>query len=126
MHRILILILIFSLSCCAKSDPTKFKKKNTIPKDDFVSILVEMHVMDAMITSPEFYQKYSFQDTVEVYGSIFKKYGYTREEFDYTVSAYTKRPVRYDKIYNDVLMKLNFAIDTLQKQSPKFDKDTGK
>ncbi len=79
--------------------------------------------MDAMIDSPPFYGKYSSQDTVDIYGSIFQKYGYTREKFDSTVSAYSRNPVRYERVYNDVLMKLNLILDTLQRQDPKFEKD---
>ena len=77
--------------------------------------------MDAATNHYQFYNIYSSQDTVDTYGGIFEKYGYTKAEFDTTVANYSRQPELYERVYNEVLMKLNYMLDTLQSNDPMFD-----
>lgn len=121
MYKLVGILLLFTLFTYCTEDPVKFRSRNTIPKNDFVSILVEMHLMDVMTNHHAFYNKYSSKDSLDIYGYIFEKYGYSRVEFDSTVSNYTRNPVLYERVYNDVMLKLNYILDTLQKNDPKFE-----
>ena len=122
MHRIYLLILLFvTLSCCS-DEFSRVKRRYTIPRNKFVSILTEIHVMEGITAKPEYYRKYSSKDTLDIYGYIIEKHGYSRQQFDSTVAAYSRRPEMYEKVYNEVLMKLNYMRDTLRKNDPKFEK----
>ena len=114
-------MLVFLCNSC--NDPLKFRKKDTIPRKDFVSILAEMHILDAMTSHHSFYGIYIPQDTLDIYGHIYKKYGYTRTDFDSTVAQYIMKPELFDRVYNEVLMKLNYMLDTLEKNSPVFEEE---
>lgn len=81
-------------------------------------MLAEIHVMQVMSGRYEFFHKYSANDSIDFYSYIIEKYGYTRQDFDSTVAAYSRRPELYEKVYNEVLMKLHFMLDTLKKNDP--------
>lgn len=78
--------------------------------------------MEAITGKSEYYRKYSSKDTLDIYGPIIQKYGYSREQFDSTVASYVRKPEIYEKIYNEVLMKLNYMLDTLRKNDPMFER----
>lgn len=78
--------------------------------------------MESIVGGYEYYRKYSEKDTLDIYGAILEKYGYTRVQFDSTVAAYSRRPDLYERVYNEVLMKLNFMLDTLHRNNPQFER----
>ena len=124
--KVLFAIVSFSLvvlfSC--SDDPTKItNKQELIPRDKFVDILVDVHTMDAITNLPQYYRKFGAEDSVSVYGDIWKKYGVTRAEFDSTAAAYTRRPDLYLKIYDDVILKLNLKLDKLRDNEPSFSRE---
>ncbi len=113
--------LLFLMSCSGQ--PAKIRHKYIIPRDKFVDILVDIHLMDAITNGPEFYRKFSAEDSVNVYSEIFKKFGVSRAQFDSTMVSYTRRPELYLKIYDDVILRLNFRIDELKDKKPSFKKE---
>ncbi len=122
MHKTFIFIsLILTLTSCSE-EFSRFSHRRTIPKNKFVSILAEIHIMEAITGKSEYYRKYSSKDTLDIYGPIIQKYGYSREQFDSTVASYVRKPEIYEKIYNEVLMKLNYMLDTLRKNDPMFER----
>jgi hypothetical protein len=123
MRKIFFLILLVTVFSCGEKF-SRFNRNQNIPKRKFVSILAEIHIMETITGRHEYYQKFSSKDSVDTYNNIIEKYGYTREDFDSTVAAYTRRPELYEKVYNEVLMKLNYMLDTLRKNDPKFERNT--
>ena len=115
----LTIILLFNCT----QDPFNFRRGKNIPKDDFVSIIAEIHLMDAITDHHRLYNEFSSADTLHLYKYILDKYGYTQAEFDTTVVNYSRRPDKYERVYNEVLMKLNYMLDTLQQIDPVFEKD---
>jgi hypothetical protein len=122
LRTIIFIILFLSTSFCSR-DPLKFRKSQTIPEKKLITILAEMHLMDAMTNHYEFYYRFDPKDTIDINGAILEKYGYSRAEFDSSIVNYTKRPDLYESLYNDVLMKLNYMLDTIQNNDPQFEKE---
>ncbi len=122
MRKFFILILLISLFSCGEKF-ARFRRAHNIPKKKFVTILAEIHIMETIIVRHEFHHKYSSKDSIDIYADIIEKHGYTREDFDSTVAAYTRRPELYEKVYNEVLMKMHYMLDTLRKNDPELRKD---
>jgi len=122
IRKIIFLILLVITFSCGDSF-FGFRRNKNIPKKKFVSILAEIHLMETMIGRHEFYHKYSSKDSIDVYIDIIEKHGYTRRDFDSTVSAYTRKPELYEKVYTEVLMKLNYMLDTLRNNDPRFERN---
>ena len=122
MRKTIIFILLTALIYSCSDDISRINRRHNISRNKFVSILAEIHIMESIVGGYEYYRKYSGKDTVDIYGSILEKYGYSRAQFDSTVASYSRRPELYEKVYNEVLMKLNYMLDTLQKNNPQFER----
>jgi len=118
MKKLLAIIFIFAALLSCKDDITRMKKKNLIPRSEFVQILAEIHMLDVMAIGPDFNRKFEAGDTILLNQSIFDKYHVTKAQFDTTVSMYVRQPELYTKVYDEVLLKLNYMLDTLKKNKP--------
>jgi hypothetical protein len=122
MKKILIIAFLFTIYSC-REDPTQIRQRDLIPKRKLVSILTEMHLMDALANNSDNYLFFPHGDSINIYNNIYKKYKVTSAEFDTTISMYSRRPDLFVKIYNDVILRLNYISDTLNNNNPKFTKD---
>ena len=95
------LLIIILLAC---SDT---KKKYLIPEKKMVPLLVDMHIADAMGLDYTLGRKQLRIDSTDLYGWIFEKHDVTKMQFDSTISYYTKRPDRLNKIYEKVISSLS-------------------
>ena len=86
-----LLVLWFVLMCFGSC-----RRARVIPKKDFAAIYAEMFIADQWIKdNPSARGK---ADTTLVYDRIFKKYGYTFEDYDKSVNYYLYDPSKYAKI----------------------------
>ena len=125
MHKLLLYTILSLLLASCNDDPTKYriKQKKVVEREKFVDILADIHMMDAITNNPNYFRKYEPGDSVDLYSSIFDKYGVTKAEFDSTVSAYTKKPQLYSEIYDEVIFELNYRLDTLRENTPQFERE---
>jgi hypothetical protein len=119
MRKAIVSLALLALMCCGE-DPTRFQKKDIIPRKEFISILTEMHIMDAMSGEFRLYHYFPSGDSIQVYDRIFEKYKITPAQFDSTISMYTRRPDLFLDVYNEVLLRLNYINDTINKNDPQF------
>ncbi len=117
----ILLMTLFVVSCGRDNGGAGHRK--LIPRDKFVDILVDIHLMDAITNGPQFYRKFDVNDSVNVHEEIFKKYNVTRAQFDSTFTSYTRDPEHYLKVYDDVILKLNLRLDELKNNTPSFEKE---
>ena len=96
-----VLILLPGIGC------NNNQKKHVIPKDDFVDILVDIHLLDGIMRQPNFKNSLTKNDTTNYYDAILRTHNYTREQFDSTIEYYSKDIREFDNIYQDVLSNLN-------------------
>ena len=122
MKKILIIAFLISIFSC-REDPTLIRQRDLISKRKLVSILAEMHMMDALANNSDIHPFFPQGDSIKIYDNILKKYKVTSAEFDSTIAMYSRRPDLFVKIYNDVIMRLNYINDTLTNTDPKFSKE---
>ena len=86
-----LLVAWFILMCFGSC-----RRARVISKKDFAAIYAEMFIADQWLKDNPSAKKMA--DTTLVYDRIFKKYGYTFEDYDKSVNYYLYDPSRYAKI----------------------------
>jgi len=107
------IIILLSTGC---SDKKQIKGKEFIPRDDMMEMMVDIHLLDGITNDVKFYRKYNPNDSIDLYGQIFEKYGYKRAQFDTTLVEYARNPHLLNALYNDVMGELNLLQDQLTKE----------
>jgi len=102
---ILILISVFFISCTHQE--TSIKRRDIIPEKDFIPILEDIHLADAIISNPSLVSKYPGLDTLDNYRDILMQHGYTMEDLDKTLLYYTGKPEQLEHIYEKVIDNLS-------------------
>lgn len=92
--------------------------KEFIPRETFVEIVYDIHLIDGITNDVKYYRIYNPQDSIDLYGPIFEKYNVTREKYERTLDEYSKYPGLLDDVYDEVLMKLNMIQDELRVEDP--------
>lgn len=119
MSRILFLLsFIFLIVSSCADDAMKFNKRDVIEREKFIDILSDIHLMDAITNGTGYFRKYEPTDSLDLYSSIFSKYGVTKAEFDTTVSNYSRRPDLFMKVYDEVILQFTIRVDELEKLDP--------
>ncbi len=116
-------MFLFAALLSCKEDFTTINKRKMIPREKFVEMLTDIHMVDVLTVGPAFTRKYQPDDSLDIYGSVFKKYNVTKADFDSTVAMYIRQPEIYLKVYDEVLLKLNYMLDTLRDTKPVFTKE---
>jgi len=112
MHRIAgIIVLLLICTSCGNSPP-----RSLIPEEQLIPILVDFHLTYSIQQSPDFYRQIKPYDSIDVYSYIFEKHGFTKAEFDTTISWYLKNPEYYVEMYDEVIMNLTRMKDSLGPQ----------
>jgi hypothetical protein len=112
MYRFLLIVLFLaaglSTGCLRNKDITG---DEFISREVLVDVLVDIHLMDGVTNDRKFYRRYEGVDSIDVLSPILEKYEVTMEMFDTTMVEYSRNPELLDKVYNDVLTKLNVMLD---------------
>ena len=85
-----------------------------IPRGKMAKIYAEMFIADYRINNDR--QARRAADTANVYAPIFKKYGYTVEDYRASVAHYVKDPDRYARILRNTASSLETEIRALKKE----------
>lgn len=85
-------------------------KPKVIPEDDFARIYADMFAADQLIAQSAMNR---MADTSLVYEPIFRKYGYTTDDYRTSSLAYLKKPKEYAKVYKKAAELLKARIDAL-------------
>jgi hypothetical protein len=118
-HRNLVTVICslavfcFVLHACIDS-----KKKYVIPEKELVDVLVDLHLADGMTeyTNVAGFTDY-YLDSASLYTAIFNKHGVTRAEFDSTLSYYSTRTERFQKIYEKAALKIRLMEQETTKEA---------
>ena len=120
---LLLLIAIILPSSCSKKK--RVSGSDYIPQEVLVDVLVDIHLIDGITNDRKYYRKYTFNDSIEIMEPIFEKYSVTRVQFDSTMMEYSRHPDLLDKVYDEVIMKLNLMLDELdEKQGEEEDEES--
>ena len=104
---ILLAAIILPYSCINKKEITG---NDFIPREAFVDVLVDIHLVDGITNDRKFYRRYE-SDSLDLLSPILEKHNISRQKFDTTLYQYSRYPRLFDEVYNDVLMKLNIMMD---------------
>jgi|GEM_PF-534785 len=111
-------VLFFTLTFIGCSS---LKRENEIlPKDDFINILVDLHMLDAYTTDYSTKKMTGVIDSLTVYTSLFEKYNTNKKVFDSTLSWYTLHPKKLSEVYDEVFGKINRINQDLKDKSSLF------
>ena len=94
-------------------------KARIIPRGAMTSIYAEMFLADQWLEDHP--AERSRVDTMLFYDPIFKRYGYTFEDFDLSVRHYLKDPEKFSKIFRDAGTKLKSRREVYHKQLEKLE-----
>ena len=113
---IILIVLSFSVNSCKK------KNEFIIPRDEFIDVMVEVHILDGIMGETKERKKFAKLDSVDYYDALLKSHGYTREQFDSSITYYSKDLRSFDKIYQKVLARLN-RMETKAEEELKADQE---
>ena len=113
MYRYIIFIVLFMvLSCNTDKKPPK---QYFLAKDQFIDVLVDIHLIFAIQTTQEFRNLAVLYDSVDIHSSIFTKHHIDKAAFDSTLFYYTRKPGALIEIYDEVIMKLSKLQDYVKR-----------
>lgn len=90
-----------------------------IPRSVLTDIYAEMFLADQWLEDHS--GERSKADTSLFYDPIFRRYGYTFEDYDASVQHYLKDPEKFSKIFRDASFKLKDKRDFYKKQSDRLE-----
>lgn len=115
MKYFLSFIAVLLFACSETSTPDY-----VIPKEKMIDIIVDIHLTDGMFTLQPVRKEFVSKDNTNYYNFILENYGYTRKDFDTSVFYYSENINEYNKIYIEVLNRLNeLETEIKQQQAPK-------
>jgi len=103
MKNILFLLILIAILSCNKKDK---QSEHIIPEQDFISILVDFHLLESMSNTSVFKQTHSY-DSLQYIDSAANIHGYTKAQIDSTISYYSHDLEKFEKIYGDVINRLS-------------------
>lgn len=104
----LCFLLLFTAACSKKTEITG---SDFIPREDFVDMLVDLHLVDGITNDRKFYRMYKGVDSIDLLGPILEKYEVSKHTYDTTIYQYSRHPELFDQVYNEVMTKLNIMLD---------------
>ncbi len=119
MKQITSLLAVLPVLLASCSNEPEVTGDAFVPREVFIDVLVDIHLVDGITQERMFYRRYKDVDSIDVLSPIFDKHGIDAASFDTTMYAYSRYPELYDQIYNEVLMKLNMMLDELDNSPEK-------
>lgn len=113
MKKIVFIIIVVLIYSCTNEIKTP---EYIIPHDKMVKIIGDIHIIDGLFTVNNVRRKFA-KDSIDYYNAIFTNYGYTRSDFDTSINFYSNNIDDYDKIYEEVLNRLNEMETIIKKES---------
>ncbi len=99
--------MIFLLGCTRHVEVDFKKPPDLIPRDSMVDIIVDLQIMEAILTKEQKTGRRQVTDNqLYLYNSVMNKYHITRDRFDRSFEYYQSDLEVMDKIYADAITKL--------------------
>jgi hypothetical protein len=92
---------LFTTACHLEDVP-----EGVIPKEEFIKILTEVHIADALLTEKGLYDRKLKDSTESYYNYIFVKYNINRSDFDKSLRYYGKNTEEFEQMYNQIISNL--------------------
>jgi len=102
------IVLIIVTGCLR--DP---KPSNTLKREKFIRVLTDMHIGESMFLEKNRIKVDSLQSK-SIYLSVLKKHNVTEKQMEETVLYYSRHPRDYDKIYTEVVSRMQSMNEQIQ------------
>ncbi|MCR5326418.1 MAG: DUF4296 domain-containing protein [Bacteroidales bacterium] len=112
-HILLLLVLAGLFASCAS-------RPHIIPRRVLTDIYAEMFLADQWLNDHK--TERSRADTMLFYDPIFRRYGYTFEDYDASVRHYLKDPEKFSKVFRDAANKLKDKRDVFRRKVEQLDR----
>jgi hypothetical protein len=96
-----VCFLMVFISC------TNQKHQKIIPRKDLISLMVDLHIADAMALNYIINEQFGGLDSTLLYNAVLEAHGYTKGQFVNTIKYYTQEPEKLIKIYDEVFTILS-------------------
>ena len=103
---ILFLLVLTVIACKEKNDEEKI-----IPRRDFVELLVDLHITDAIATNHTINENFGRLDSAILYHTVLESHGFTKEQMIRSMNYYSSDPEELVEIYDDVFSRLSKQAD---------------
>jgi hypothetical protein len=105
MKKFILLILVLSFLSCVNNQKKEVKtsKKDIIPEETMVALLVDIHFIEAELFIKQNNGKDIKYYTKYYYSFLTSKYDITYFQFCDNISYYSSRTEEFEKIYEQVL-----------------------
>lgn len=104
-HFFLFLLISLFISCAGKKEEDV--KGNVLPKEKFISLLIDMYMLEGKYSHEALLDKTSWEKGIEEYEKLFKKHGTDKKTVDHTFNHYAQDTVIMNEIFTVVLDSLN-------------------
>ncbi len=85
-----------------------------IPVDQFELMLTDIMMVNAIIETNDTLRQQFVEGRIAPYESIFEQYGFTRADFDSTLSYYAVHPAEMDEVLDNLVTRLQHAQKSLE------------
>ena len=108
--HIALLLLVAVVSC---------RGPRVIPRDTLTDIYYDMFLADQQIREEP--RLRSQADTMLVYEAVFNRYGYTTDDYLYSLRSYLKDPERFARVLEEVVKRFQEESDALNREIERLD-----
>ena len=106
IHLILIFGLIFNVLSCDK--PSIEKPVDLINEDKMINMLTDIHLAEATFKNRQYQDSLVMKSSsASFYYSVLEKYQIPDSVFEQSYLYYISRPKKFEKMYRQVMNKLN-------------------
>ena len=109
-----LIIFTFVLSSCFSNDI------EIIPKQEFITILTELHIADAILTEKSLYDRKLKDSTKSYYNYILIKHNMSRERFDNNLIYYAQDLEDFTLMYNEVIANIKLKLGGFKRRKSLF------
>ncbi len=114
IYSILLVLMVF----CSCGESRSKSKAGIISEKEMVSLLVETHIIDAILVAANESATDKQDKGLFYYPSILERHGITKASMDSSVVWYMKHPDVYARIYEEVIKELDARKAALKKDLP--------
>ena len=94
---LIVLLTTFFVSCRPKGVPSE---------NDMIKVLVELHQLDGVLMEKGLAFDSNLPEKEAYYHYVLEKNGLSKAEFDSSLVWYTENPLRFDRVYERVIVEL--------------------
>lgn len=103
-------IVFFVIISCGNDKNARTR----ISEEEMIDLLVDIHKTDALLTRAENRGEVKKKEAVQYYKGMLDKHHINRQEFDSAFDYYSHDFKKFDKIYNQVIVRLQKEEDSVK------------